>query len=170
VVSSFHSGWSTYRKQVRAHAQYLKKKHAPVYYFRITVDTGTFLPALYKNISYVDAIQQRAELVPVLGLVDAVRRGAQDAHALLVQRQRQVVRDLPAHADQHAGAVLELVDVQHALQRQLLEVQLVGLVVVGAHGLGVVVDHDGFVPHGAHLPHSAHRAPVELHLKRVKVF
>lgn len=45
---------------------------------------------------------------------------------------------------------------------------LVALVVVGADGLWVVVDHDGSVAHGSHLTHRTHRAPVELHLQYAK--
>ena len=53
-------------------------------------------------------------------------------------------------------------DLQHVFQRQRLEVQAVGGVVVGRHGLGVAVDHDGLVAVLAHRERGVHAAVVEL--------
>lgn len=72
---------------------------------------------------------------------------------------------MPTHTLTHTliCSDLLLADVQDAFQRQLLEVQAVALVKVGADGLGVVVDHHRLL---AHLPQSSDAgdgAPVELH-------
>lgn len=47
--------------------------------------------------------------------------------------------DLSADADDNTLVVLLVVDVQHSLPAELLEVQLIALVVVCRYGLGVVV-------------------------------
>ncbi len=53
-------------------------------------------------------------------------------------------------------------DFQHVFQRQRLEVQTVGGVVVGGDGFRVAVDHDGFVTVFAHGHGGMHAAVVEL--------
>ncbi len=54
-------------------------------------------------------------------------------------------------------------DLQHILQRQRLEVQLVGDVEVGGDRFGIRVDHDRLVSALAQRDHGAHAAVVELH-------
>ena len=54
---------------------------------------------------------------------------------------------------------------KYAQLQQIQTTYFVRLVVIGADGLWVVVDHNGPVAHGAHLPHSAHRTPIKLHLR-----
>ena len=92
----------------------------------------------------VDAqlVEQGRELVAVLGAVDGERRGAQHGDALGVQGQGQVVGRLAAHGEDHPGRPLDLVDVAHALERELFEVELVADVVIRGDRLRVVVDHD----------------------------
>lgn len=51
----------------------------------------------------------------------------------LVQGHSEVVGDLTPHADDNSSRHLPLVDVQNALERQLLEVQPVRLIVVRAN-------------------------------------
>jgi hypothetical protein len=51
---------------------------------------------------------------------------------------------------------------EHVLERERLEVQPVGGVVVGRHGLGVAVDHDGLVAGVAQREHGVDAAVVEL--------
>lgn len=53
-------------------------------------------------------------------------------------------------------------DVQDAFQAQLLKVEAVTLVEVGADRLGVVVDHHRFLPHLPQSSDAGHRAPVKL--------
>ena len=91
-------------------------------------------------------VQQALETLAVLGQVDGVGRGAEDRHAGLLQRVRQLQRRLAAelhdHADQLALRGFDLDQLQHVLGGQRLEVEPVGGVVVGGDGLGVAVDHD----------------------------
>ena len=61
------------------------------------------------------------------------------------QLGRQVQRRLAAELHDHPQRLLLLVDAQHVLDRQRLEVELVRGVVVGRDGLRVAVDHDRLV-------------------------
>jgi hypothetical protein len=76
--------------------------------------------------------------------------------------QRQLQRRLAAVLHDHALGLFLVDDLQHVFQRQRLEVQAVGGVVVGGHGLRVAVDHDGLVPVLAHRQRRMHAAVVEL--------
>jgi hypothetical protein len=87
--------------------------------------------------------QHRREQLAVLGDLDALRRGADDVDAVLLQAQREVERRLAAELRDGAPAFLALVNVQHVLQRERLEKQLVAGVVIRGDGFGIRVDHDG---------------------------
>mmetsp|Transcript_7284 Transcript_7284/g.23990 ORF Transcript_7284/g.23990 Transcript_7284/m.23990 type:complete len:641 (-) Transcript_7284:2227-4149(-) len=110
-----------------------------------------------------DLVEDGGELVPVLRLVDVGRLGAEDVCARRLERQREVVWRLAADRDDDAEGGLVLVDVHHALGRDLLKVELVALVVVGRDRLGVEVDHDGAVAELAQCADARDGAPVELH-------
>ncbi len=86
---------------------------------------------------------QRLEALAVLGDVDRIGRGADDGHAGGLQRPRQLERRLPAELHDDALGLLHRQDLEHVFERERLEVQAVGGVVVGGDGLGVAVDHDG---------------------------
>lgn len=58
---------------------------------------------------------------------------------------------------------LPLVNVQDALQRQLLKIEPVALVEVGADRLGVVVHHHCVLAHLSEGTDTGHGTPVELH-------
>ena len=87
--------------------------------------------------------------------VDRLRRGADDRHAGRLEPPGQAERGLPAElhddadharpAGRAARAVLGVADLEHVLERERLEVEPVGGVVVGRHGLRVAVDHHGLV-------------------------
>lgn len=72
-----------------------------------------------------------------------------DRHAVVLEGLGQAQRGLAAELDDHtgdrAGQRLRVDDLQHVLERQRLEVQTVGGVVVRGDGLGVAVDHHGLV-------------------------
>ena len=124
------------------------------------VQAGEFLPG-----GLVDAkkVEHVAELVAVLGPVDAHGRGSQDGHCLAVELHGEVVRYLSAHGDDDAARLLQVDDVEHTLKGQFVEVEAVAHVVVGGHGLRVVVYHDGLIAQLARRLDGVHRAPVELH-------
>ena len=95
--------------------------------------------------------QQVAERAAVLGQIDGLRRGADDRNPCVGEPLRQPERGLAAelHDDAHharpagAGLLLGVEHLQDVLERQRLEVQPVGGVVVGGHRLRVAVDHHG---------------------------
>ena len=121
---------------------------------------GEFLPAGLVN---AQGVAHAGEFLAVLGHVDGLGAGSEDADALCVQFEGQVVGDLAAGRDNHAEGPFHVADIQHAFQRQLVKEQAVAHVVVGAHGLGVVVDHDGAVAHLLDFLHGCYAAPVKLH-------
>ena len=118
-------------------------------------DTGRRLP----QTQFVD---HRAELFPVLGQLDRVDRRADDVHPGVVQTAGEVQRRLPAELDDHPLRRDGVVDVQHVLDRQRLEEQRVGGVVIGRHGFRVAVDHDRFGPHLAQRERGVATAIIEL--------
>ena len=81
--------------------------------------------------------------------VDCVRRGAEDRDTCFFQRVREFQRGLAAELNDNAveGAVVlfHAKDFHHVFKGQRFEIQTVRGVVVGRHGLGVAVDHDGLV-------------------------
>jgi hypothetical protein len=95
-------------------------------------------------------LDQSGEALAVFGKVDRIGRGAQDRDPGVFQRLRQLERGLPAklhdHADQFAVRPLDVEDFQHVFGGQRLEIQAVRGVIVGRHGFGVAVDHDGLEP------------------------
>ena len=99
---------------------------------------------------------------PVLGDVDRVGRRAENLHARGLERPRELERRLPAELHDHALRLLALHDLEHVLERQRLEVQLVRGVEVGGDRLGVRVDHDRLEPLLAQRERGAHAAVVEL--------
>ena len=94
-------------------------------------------------------VEQAGEAVAVLGEVDHVGRGAEDRHVGLLQGAGELQRRLPAELDDDAGErslrLLDADDLEHVLGGQRLEIEPVGGVVVGRHGLRVAVDHDRLV-------------------------
>ena len=107
-------------------------------------------------------IDQLLETLTVLGQVDGIRAGTDHRHAVGFQRTRQLQRRLATVLDDDTLGLLKLDDLQHVFQRQRLEVQAVGGVVVGRDGLGVAVDHDGLEPVLAQRQRRMHAAVVEL--------
>ena len=69
---------------------------------------------------------------------------------------------LPAELHDDAERLLGLVDLKDVLDRDGLEVKLVGRIVVGRHRLGVAVDDDRLVPHLAHRHRGVATTVVEL--------
>ena len=112
---------------------------------------------------HADAVEHGGELVAVFGIVDALGRSAEDADLLRVEAQGQVVRYLTAGRDDDAVRVLQVEDVHDALEGELVEVEAVAHVVVGGHGLGIIVNHHTAVALLADGVQGLHAAPVELH-------
>ena len=93
--------------------------------------------------------QQVTERAAILGQIDGLGRGADDRNAFVGEPLRQPQRSLAAelHDDTHhsraarAGELLGVEYLQDVLERQRLEVEPVGGVVVGGHRLRIAIDH-----------------------------
>ena len=89
-------------------------------------------------------MQQLLKLLAILGRLDRLDARADDRHARLLEPPREVQRRLPAELHDHAVRLDHVANVEHVLDRERLEEQHVAGVVVGAHRLGVRVDHHRF--------------------------
>ncbi len=82
-----------------------------------------------------------AEELTILGQIDGFRGGAENRHAGGLQtcgkRQRGLAAELDDDALDRAHLLLGLVDLEHVFEGERLEVQTVGDVVIGGHGLGL---------------------------------
>ena len=111
-------------------------------------------------------VQHPAERAPLLGEVDRRGRGADDRDARVGQPLGETERGLPAeladHTGDRAGLPLGVHDLEDVLEGERLEVQPVGRVVVGRHGLGVAVDHDRLVAGLGERQRRVHAGVVEL--------
>ena len=85
---------------------------------------------------------QCLEAAAVLGEVDGVDRGAEDGDPVAGEWLRQVDRGLPPELDDHPAGPLGLDDGEDRLLVERLEVEAGAAVEVGAHRLGIAVDHD----------------------------
>ena len=114
---------------------------------------GRFQPSL---------VEDGRELLPVLGELDALGRRADHVDAIFLQRSREVQRRLAAKLHNHPVALFLLINLQHILERQRLEVEAVAGVVVGRNGLGIRIHHHALVAHFAEREARVHAAVVEL--------
>ena len=107
-----------------------------------------------------------AEGTALLGQVDRLGRGPDDRDAgvgqPLGQAERRLAAELADDAGDRAGLLLGVDDLEHVLERQRLEVEPVGGVVVGRDRLGVAVDHHRLVAGLAQRERGVHAGVVEL--------
>ena len=93
--------------------------------------------------------EDATEGAALLGEVDRLRRGADDLDArvgeALREAERRLAAELAHDAGDRAGELLGVDDLEDVLERERLEVEPVGGVVVGADRLRVAVDHDRLV-------------------------
>ena len=76
------------------------------------------------------AVQHLLEALAVLGHVDHVGRRSDDRHAVLLEIARELQRRLPAELNDDAPRLFDVHDLEHVLERQRLEIQPVGRIVV----------------------------------------
>ena len=93
-----------------------------------------------------ELLDELLEALAVLGEIDHVGRGAEDRHVRRLQGGGELQRRLPAElhddAEELSARLLDAHDLQHVLGGERLEIEPVGGVVVGRHGLRIAVDHD----------------------------
>ncbi len=80
-------------------------------------------------------VEQSAEAAAVFGKVDGFGRGADDGHAVALQVERQIQRRLPAELHDHALRLFAFDDGENVFERERLEVEAVGGVVIGGDRL-----------------------------------
>ncbi|SAA12983.1 Uncharacterised protein [Enterobacter hormaechei] len=115
-----------------------------------------------RRLFQLETINCLLETLAVFRTVNSVRAGADDRHTCCFQRTRQLQRSLAAILHDHAFRLLDAHDFKHVFQRNRLEVEAVGSVVVGRDGFRVTVDHDGLVTVFAQRQRGMHAAVVEL--------
>ena len=123
--------------------------------FLVAAHSGVF------RLLQTQALDHLLEALAVFGAVNGVRTGADNGHTGGFQATGQFQRSLTAVLDNHALGLLDVDDFQHVFQGDRLEIQPVGGVVIGRHGLRVAVDHDGFVAVFTHGQGRVHTAVVE---------
>ena len=82
------------------------------------------------------------EKLSVLGQGNALRRCSQDRNPRLCKGSGEVERSLSAELHDNAQGLFGLYNGKDVLCGQGLEIELVRGVIIGAHGLGVAVNHD----------------------------
>ena len=115
-----------------------------------------------RRLAELQTVQHLLEALAVLRHVDHVGRRADDGNAVLREIARELQRRLAAVLDDDAERLLDVDDLEHVLQRERLEVQAIGRVVVGRHRLRIAVDHDRLVAVLAQRHRGVHAAVVEL--------
>ena len=92
-----------------------------------------------------DLVEEGGEELAVFGELDGLGRGADDGDAVAFEIGGKVERSLTPELDDDAVGLFLIADVENVLESEGFEVKLVRSVVVCGDGLGVGVDHDGFV-------------------------
>ena len=114
---------------------------------------------------HVGLLQHLAEELTVFGQINGFRRGAENRNACGLQSGGQGQRGLAAELDDDAldrtHLLFGLVDLEHVFEGERLEIQAVGHVVIGRHGLRVAVNHDRVIVLAQFL-HGVHTGVVEL--------
>ena len=95
---------------------------------------------LPRGLVNADAVEDFGELLAIFGLVDVLGVGAENVGAAgLLEAEGDVLGQLATDGDDDSRGVFELVDIHDTLVTELFKVQLVGFVVIGGHGLRVVL-------------------------------
>ena len=93
----------------------------------------------------VELVEHGAEAFTVFGQVNCLGARAHNGHARFLKRVRELQRRLAAERHHNAVGLLDIDDIHDVFVGERLEIQAVACIVVGGHGFGVAVHHDGFV-------------------------
>ena len=102
------------------------------------------------------------ETFTIFGHIDRFRAGADNLNASGFQCQCQLERGLAAVLNDHTIRLLHINNRQHILERDRLEVEAIGGVIVGRDGLWIAIDHNGFVTIFPHRQRRMDTAIIEL--------
>ena len=110
--------------------------------------------------------QKPLKSLSVLRQINRIGRGTEDRNLGALEPRRQFQRrltpELDDNAEKCAAALFDARDLDHILRRQRLEIEPVGGVVIGRHGLRIAVDHDRFDAGVAQAVGRVHAAVIEL--------
>ena len=110
----------------------------------------------------VELVEHRAEAFAVFGQVNRLGARAHNGHARFLERMRKLQRRLATERHHNAVGLFDIDDVHDVFVGERLEIQAIACVVVGGHGFGVAVHHDGFVAGLMQRVARMHAAVVEL--------
>eukprot|EP00906_Rhabdomonas_costata_P022836 RCo032889 len=113
-----------------------------------------------RGLGQVQSLQQLLHPELLQGQRDLVRGSAQHTHSVAGERRGQRQRQVASHGAQHTLGVLHLTDVEHNLQRELLDVQPITSVEVRRDGLWAAVHDNGTLALAAEGLQGLHHAPV----------
>src|SRR5262249_56108663 len=94
----------------------------------------------------VQLTQQVAKPLAVFGKVDGIGRCSDDRHSAMLQIQSQIERRLSPELHNDSIRLFFADNVENVLERERLEVEAIGCVVVGRHRLRIAVNHDRLKP------------------------
>src|SRR5690606_16057344 len=114
-----------------------------------------------RRLLQLQALDHLLEAFAVFGTVDRVRAGTDDRYAVGFEIARQFQRRLAAKLHDHAFRLFLGDDFEHIFKRHRLEIEPVGGVVIGRHGLRVAIDHNGLVTVFAHSQRGVYAAVIE---------
>ena len=98
-----------------------------------------------RRLFQLETVNRLLETFAVFGAVNRIWAGADNRHACRFQRAGKLQRRLAAVLHDNPFWLLDAHDLQHIFQRNRLEVEAVGGVVVGGDCFRVTVDHNGLV-------------------------
>ena len=93
----------------------------------------------------VQPVQHRGEELAVFGHFNALRRGADDIDAVVLQTEGEIERCLAAELHDRAPACFPFVNVQHVFERERFEIEAITGVVIRGYGFRIAVDHDRLI-------------------------
>ena len=146
------------RKHVRRTNQHRETNF--VNKFKNIVHACQFSPTRLVNAKFVAHF---GEFISIFRAVNVEWRRSQNRHILVVKPHCQVVRNLTACGNHYSVWIFQINYVEHAFQREFVEIEAVAGIVVSRDGFRVVVDHYGAVAFFFDCVQRIDAAPVKFH-------
>ena len=108
-----------------------------------TASSGARAVAL-RGCGICSSSSRRTEAAAILGKIDRLRIGADDFRAVALEFEREIQRSLPAELHDHALRLFAVEDGENIFERERLEIEPVGGVVIGRDRFGIAIHHHGF--------------------------
>ena len=108
-----------------------------------------------------ELLQQFVKTFPVFGDINGFGTGAENTDSVTVQILGQLDRSLAAEGDHNAYGLFHLNNIHDIFGGKRLEIEAVRRVIVGGHGLRIVVDDDYIITDAAQGPDAVYGGIVE---------